>query len=111
MKSNFLPVFNSTSSMHRVFGDSVECTDIQKQPNVLGRVLMSRNCAGPLLDGIVTIRVRSWYWNPTYAPQGTVTKRFECYYNGTLVDYSLDRLLILKTFRWLSEKGQINKSK
>lgn len=102
MRTTILPSFNSTSSMHRVFGDPVESTGISIQENVLSRVLLAYNG--------VTIRVREFHWKPTFAPMGTVTKRFECYYNGTLVDYSCERKLIVKTFRWLSEKGQIHKA-
>lgn len=106
MKAQILPTFNSTSSMHRVFGDFQPHTDIRVQDNILGRVLLT----GQAPDGIVQIRTRSWFWKPTYAPLGTVTTRFECYFNGVLVDYTCDRKLIVKTLRWLTEKGQIHKA-
>jgi hypothetical protein len=104
MKIAFLPVFNSTSAMHRVFGDAQQLTEIHSQENVLGPVLMT----GVAPDGVVTVRVRSWFWKPTYAPIGTIARRFECYFNGVLVDYTCERNLIVKTLRWLTEKGQIH---
>lgn len=104
--TQFLPVFNSTSSMHRVFGDFQPSTEIHDRENVLGPVLIT----GHAPDGLVTVRVRTWFWKPSYAPKGVVTNRFECYFNGTLVDYTCERNLIVKTLRWLTEKGQIHKT-
>lgn len=106
MKSKIFPVFNSQSAMHRVFGDLIERTEIRCEESILSPVLIQRD--GP--DGVVEIRTRTWHWKPTYAPKGTVTTRFECYYNGILVDYTCDRKLIVKTLRWLAQKGQIHKS-
>lgn len=106
MKTNFLPVFNSTSAMHRVFGDAEQSTNIHKQENILSPVLITGNAP----DGVVSIRVREWFRKPHYAPLGIVTRRFECYFNGVLVDYTCDRSLIVKTLRWLTERGQIHKA-
>jgi len=102
MRYNFIPVFNnaSTSAMNRIFGDFVQSTEIREQDNTLSKPLLSFND--------VEIRVRLFYWSPSYAPKGTVTTRFECYYKGVLVDYSLERLHIIKTFRWLTKNGQIH---
>jgi hypothetical protein len=107
MKTSILPVFNGKSSMHRVFGDDQPSTDIHIQENVLSPVLMQRECP----DGIVTIRTRSWHRIETYiAGKSVVVTRFECYFNGVLVDYTRERNLIVKTFRWLSKMGQIHKA-
>jgi hypothetical protein len=100
MKTQFLPVFTQMSSMHRVFGDPVESTEIHPYPNTLGAPLLSRNGA--------TIRVRSWHRISLITRQGCLVSRFECYYNGILVDYSRERSLIIKTFQWLAKMGHIH---
>lgn len=101
MKTQFLPVFNNLSSLKRVFGDPVESTDLHAQENTVSSPLLS--CKG------VEIRVREWFSKTVCTPQGEVIKRFECYYEGTLVDYTTERKLIVKTYRWLSGKGLVNK--
>lgn len=99
--ANVIPVFNNLSSMHRVFGDPVESTDIRLQENVLSAALLSHRG--------VEIRVRKWFSKTVCTPQGEIIRRFECYYDGILVDYTTEGRLIVKTFRWLSGKGLISK--
>jgi hypothetical protein len=102
LKNTFLPVFNeqpaSTSAMHRIFGDFVPSTGISKQDNILSPAMLSKNG--------IEVRLRVWFWKPTYAPLGTVTTRFECYANGILCDYTTDRKAIVRTFRWFIKMGE-----
>lgn len=89
---HLLPVFNEASGFYRIFGnnDKVESTQVVAEPSILQ----------PLLTvGPVTFAVR--YIAPVINGAVIQKTRFEVYSNGVLLDYTMDRRLALKTFRFV----------
>jgi hypothetical protein len=85
---NFIPVATHQSSRP-------EYTELRTQENVLSGVLLS--------FGELTVRVRTWFYQPSFiSRERRFQKRYECYLNGVLIDYSTDRKSIIDTAKWLS---------
>lgn len=100
MKHHTLPVFDDMSCLHRVFGDHVPSSSFHVHETVSSKSLLK--------SGIVEIKTRTWFAKTSCTPTGTIVKRYECFYDGILVDYTMTKDLIIKTFRWLVKEGQIH---